>query len=324
MNDSLLTVENLHTYFNTEDGIARAVDGVSFSVPKAQTVALVGESGCGKSVTALSILQLVPEPAGKIIKGKIIFKNQNLLELSEKQMRDIRGNKIAMIFQEPMTALNPVFTIGNQIEESLKLHRKNLSSKQRKEISINLLKKVGISEPEKRLKSYPHQLSGGMRQRAMIAMALACQPTLLIADEPTTALDVTIQSQILALLNDLQQQMNMSILLITHDLGVVAQSADWVIVMYAGKIVEAASVTDLFNNPLHPYTQGLLNALPKLGEKKHRLDTIPGNVPNPVNFPTGCRLHPRCKKCNNDKQCINETPELKEHIPNHFVACWKI
>ncbi len=323
-NSTLLAVENLHTYFKTEEGIAHAVDGVSFSVPKGKTVAIVGESGSGKSVTALSILQLVPEPAGKIVKGKIFFENQNLLEFPEKQMRQIRGNKIAMIFQEPMTALNPVFTIGNQIEEALKLHRKNITKEQRKQIVIELLQKVGISEPKERIKNYPHQLSGGMRQRAMIAMALACQPKLLIADEPTTALDVTIQAQILALLNDLQTQMKMSILLITHDLGIVAQSADSVVVMYAGKVIESANVKELFENPLHPYTIGLLNAIPKLGEKKQRLDTIPGNVPNPVNFPTGCRLHPRCEKCDNDERCMNKAPKLIEHRPNHFVACWKI
>jgi len=323
-NSVLLSVENLCTYFDTEEGLARAVDGVNFSVPKGKTVALVGESGCGKSVTALSILQLIPEPAGKIVDGRITFERQNLLDFDENQMRQIRGNKIAMIFQEPMTALNPVFTIGNQINESLKLHRKDLSSKQRTEIACKLLEQVGISESRKRLKTYPHQLSGGMRQRAMIAMALACQPQLLIADEPTTALDVTIQSQILSLLNDLQQQMSMSILLITHDLGVVAQSADKVVVMYAGKIVESADVNELFANPLHPYTKGLFAALPKLGEKKRRLDTIPGQVPNPVDFPDGCRFHPRCSRCQGDERCMNQLPQLIEHRSNHFAACWKI
>ncbi len=319
----LLTIDNLQTHFCTDDGTARAVDGVSLRIHEGETAALVGESGCGKSVTALSILQLVPKPAGKIIDGTITFHGTNLTGLSEKKMRKIRGNDIAMIFQEPMTSLNPVFTIGNQIEESIKLHR-HLPGNERKELTIDLLHKVGISAPEKRIASYPHQLSGGMRQRVMIAMALACQPGLLIADEPTTALDVTIQAQILELLNDLQQQMGMSILLITHDLGVVAQTADRVSVMYAGKIVESAAVEELFANPLHPYTNGLFAAIPRMGESKRRLDTIPGNVPNPVNFPTGCRFHPRCPKCNGDEKCLNSQPPLKEHSPDHQAACWHI
>jgi len=322
-NGDILTVENLRTYFFIEEGVARAVDGVGFSIPKAKTVALVGESGCGKSVTALSILRLVDEPAGKIVGGTIRFGDLNLLTLSRRRMQQIRGDRIAMIFQEPMTALNPVFTIGNQLIEAIKLHRR-LSRRERIDLAEQLLRKVGIPEPASRLKSYPHQLSGGMRQRAMIAIALACQPDLLIADEPTTALDVTIQAQILALLNDLQKQLDMSILLITHDLAVVAETADYVVVMYAGKIMERADVYELFDHPLHPYTRGLFESLPRMGTGKRNLKTIPGQVPNPLNPPPGCRFHPRCELCKKigDSRCAKEEPALVEKRPGHLVACW--
>ncbi|MFA5864832.1 MAG: ABC transporter ATP-binding protein [Phycisphaerae bacterium] len=322
---NLLQIENLKTYFFTDEGTGRAVDGVSFSVPKGQTMALVGESGCGKSVTALSILKLVPEPMGRIVEGKIIFDGQNLAEFNERQMLKIRGNRIAMIFQEPMTALNPVFTIGNQIIEAIRLHQ-NISRRESRELAVELLRQVSIPEPAQRIKNYPHHLSGGMRQRAMIAMALACKPALLIADEPTTALDVTIQAQILDLLNELQTQSGTSILLITHDLGVVAQTAHSVAVMYAGKIVEYAQAKELFAHPLHPYTQGLFAAIPRLGmgKRNQRLVTIPGQVPNPLNFPTGCRFHPRCPICNNDPKCKSQQPSLIEHRPGHFAACWHI
>jgi oligopeptide/dipeptide ABC transporter ATP-binding protein len=322
---TLLEIHDLKTYFFTDDGVSRAVDGVTFSVPAGKTLALVGESGCGKSVSALSILQLVPEPLGKIVSGKILFDGEDLVSLGERAMRWVRGNRIAMIFQEPMTALNPVFTIGNQIIETIRLHQ-DLSRRESEALAVDLLRKVGIPEPAQRLKNYPHHLSGGMRQRAMIAMALACRPALLIADEPTTALDVTIQAQILDLLNDLQSQMGMSILLITHDLGVVAQTAHTVAVMYAGKIVEYAEVGELFAYPLHPYTQGLFAAIPRLGMSKQnvRLQTVPGTVPNPLNFPPGCRFHPRCFSCNNDPKCLKQEPPLREHRPGHFAACWHI
>jgi oligopeptide/dipeptide ABC transporter ATP-binding protein len=323
-NSSILTIENLQTHFATDDGTARAVDGLSLKIPKGTTLALVGESGCGKSVTAFSILRLIPEPAGKIVSGKILFEGKDLVKLSENQMQSIRGNRIAMIFQEPMTALNPVFTIGNQLTEAIKLHQ-SVTASLRNERAVQLMHDVGIPEPEARLQTYPHHLSGGMRQRVMIAMALACEPSLLIADEPTTALDVTIQFQILNLLNTLQKKTGMSILLITHDLGVVAQTAHVVAVMYAGKIVEYAHVDPLFAKPLHPYTKGLFQAIPRLGqEKSKRLVTIPGQVPNPLNFPPGCRFHPRCPVCNNDPKCKTEAPPLIEHDQNHFAACWHI
>jgi oligopeptide/dipeptide ABC transporter ATP-binding protein len=321
----LLEVKDLRTYFNTDEGVSRAVDGVSFSVPRGKTLAIVGESGCGKSVTALSILQLVPEPTGEIRTGSISLDGVDLVKLGEKQMRKIRGNRISMIFQEPMTALNPVFTIGNQLCETIKLHQQ-LSSEERKALAVSLLRQVGIPEPEARLKTYPHHLSGGMRQRVMIAMALASKPDLLIADEPTTALDVTIQAQILHLLNELQVQTGMSILLITHDLGVVAQTAHAVAVMYAGKIVEYADVKELYERPLHPYTKGLFAAIPRLGMTKSagRLSTIPGQVSSPLNFPAGCRFNPRCQECRNDPKCLNEEPPLVEYFPGHFAACWHI
>jgi len=317
----LLSIRGLSTFFNTEDGTVRAVQDVSFDVKDAQTVALVGESGCGKSVTALSIMRLIPTPSGKIEGGKIFFKNQNLLELSEKQMRKIRGNKIGMIFQEPMTSLNPVYTVGDQIAEAIRLHQKK-SHNEALALAEQMLEKVRIPEPARRLYDYPHQLSGGMRQRVMIAMAISCKPALLIADEPTTALDVTIQAQILDLLDELQNSERMSILLITHDLGVVAQRADYVAVMYASRIVEKCYCTELFNNPLHPYTKGLLKSLPRLGVSAKRLETIGGTVPEPLHFPSGCKFHPRCPIGCNDKKCQTQEPQLKQVSDNHYAACW--
>ncbi|MDY7011297.1 MAG: ABC transporter ATP-binding protein [Planctomycetota bacterium] len=321
-NGTLLTVRNLRTHFFTEDGVVKAVDGVSFAIGKEQTFALVGESGCGKSVTALSIMRLVPQPPGKIIAGEIIMEGQALTGLTERQMRDVRGGRIAMIFQEPMTSLNPVFTVGSQIVEAIDLHRK-LPRRQAKDLAVEMLAQVGIPAPRQRYKEYPHQLSGGMRQRAMIAMALSCDPELLIADEPTTALDVTIQSQILDLLRQIQASRGLSILLITHDLAVVAETADVVGVMYASKLAELTDVATLYREPLHPYTQGLFRSLPRLGQKKERLETIPGNVPNPLAFPTGCKFHPRCPAGCKLPRCRTDEPELREVAPKHWVACWE-
>ena len=318
---TLLSVKNLSTHFFTEDGIAKAVQDVSFSIKKSKTFALVGESGCGKSVTALSIMRLVPEPPGKIVAGKIIFEGRDLSVLSEKQMRSVRGNKIAMIFQEPMTSLNPVYTVGNQIVEAIKLHQKK-STSQAWADAVGMLRKVGIADPERRINEYPHQLSGGMRQRVMLAMAVSCEPALLIADEPTTALDVTIQAQILDLLDELQKQNGMSILLITHDLGIVAERADSVAVMYASRIVEVADSQSLFAEPLHPYTQGLLKSLPRLGFSGRRLQTISGNVPEPLRFPAGCKFHPRCPVGCNDKRCQTVEPKLRNVKGGRYVACW--
>jgi oligopeptide/dipeptide ABC transporter ATP-binding protein len=320
-NSELLSVDNLSTYFFTEEGPAKAVQDVSFTIKKAGTFALVGESGCGKSVTALSLMRLVPQPQGKIVGGEIIFGQKNLLELSERQMRDIRGNKIAMIFQEPMTSLNPVYTVGNQIAEAIKLHQKKNTSRARAD-AVKMLQKVGIPDPQQRIGEYPHQMSGGMRQRVMIAMAVSCEPALLIADEPTTALDVTIQAQILDLLDELQTQNGMSILLITHDLGVVAERADDVAVMYASKIAEVADSQRLFAGPLHPYTQGLLKSLPRLGLSGTHLETIPGTVPDPLHFPTGCKFHPRCPLGCDDRRCQMVEPQLRQVQPGRLVACW--
>jgi oligopeptide/dipeptide ABC transporter ATP-binding protein len=320
-NGTILSVQNLSTFFDTEQGTAKAVQEVSFDIKKGQTLALVGESGCGKSVTALSIMRLIPSPPGKIVSGKIFFKSHNILEFPEKQMRRIRGNKIAMIFQEPMTSLNPVYTIGSQIVEAISLHQKK-TDEQSWTMAQEMLDKVHIPNPDRRMVEYPHLLSGGMRQRVMIAMAISCKPALLIADEPTTALDVTIQAQILDLLDELQKSEDMSILLITHDLGVVAQRADNVAVMYASKIVEQCSCAELFNNSLHPYTKGLLNSLPQLGTRQNRLNTIAGNVPEPLNFPSGCKFHPRCPIGCNDERCQTVEPALKEVSKNHYAACW--
>lgn len=322
MNDRLLYIKNLSTYFHTENGMAKAVQDVNLEIGKGETFALVGESGCGKSVTALSVMRLIPDPPGKVIGGEIYFRDKNLLGLSEKEMRSIRGNKIAMIFQEPMTSLNPVYTIGDQIVEAIRLHQKKDLQTAWME-AVEILGLVGISDPEQRAHEYPHQLSGGMRQRVMIAMGISCKPELLIADEPTTALDVTIQAQILDLLDDLQEKTGMSILLITHNLGVVAERADDVAVMYASRIVEMAGAKELFDDPLHPYTTGLLKSLPRLGYSQDRLEAIPGNVPNPVNFPLGCKFHPRCQLGHSDKTCMTIEPPLKEVQPGRKVACWK-
>lgn len=320
-NELILSVKDLSVHFFGEDGIARAVQDVSISIKKGKTFALVGESGCGKSVTALSIMRLIPDPPGKIAAGNILFGRKRLLELNEKRMRAIRGNHIAMIFQEPMTSLNPVYTIGNQIVEAITLHQRKTRSQAWAD-AVDILGKVGISEPQQRIEEYPHQMSGGMRQRIMIAMAVSCNPELLIADEPTTALDVTIQAQILDLLDQLQQQNGMSILLITHDLGVVAERADDVAVMYASRIAEVAGAKDLFAEPLHPYTQGLLASLPRLGFDKERLYTISGNVPDPLHFPDGCKFHPRCPVGCEDRRCQTIEPQLREVMQGRFVACW--
>lgn len=322
MSERLLYIENLSTHFHTENGIAKAVQDVTLEIEKGRTFALVGESGCGKSVTALSVMGLIPFPPGRIVSGKIFFQDQDLLTLSEKDMRSVRGNKVAMIFQEPMTSLNPVYTIGDQIVEAIRLHQKKDLDAAWSD-AVEILGKVGISDPGQRVWEYPYQMSGGMRQRVMIAMGISCMPKLLIADEPTTALDVTIQAQILDLLDELQEQTHMSILLITHNLGVVAERADDVAVMYASRVVEMSESKALFDKPLHPYTEGLLRSLPRLGDSKDRLYTIAGNVPNPVNFPHGCKFHPRCPIGNNDKRCMTEEPLLKEVRQGRSVACWK-
>ncbi|MEK7689061.1 MAG: ABC transporter ATP-binding protein [Deltaproteobacteria bacterium] len=315
----LLQVTNLHTSFFTDAGEVKAVRGVSFSIDKGKTLGLVGESGCGKSVTALSIMRLVSFP-GKIVQGEIIYNGKNLLGLSEDEMRKIRGAEIAMVFQEPMTSLNPVLTIGNQISEAIILHQ-SLNKNEAMEKTIDVLRLVGIPSPEKRIKDYPHQLSGGMRQRAMIAMALSCNPSLLIADEPTTALDVTIQAQILELIQGLQKQFDMAMILITHDLGVVAETVDHVAVMYAGKIVEYTDTKTLFAEPLHPYTIGLLDSLPTIERTGGVLKTIPGTVPGLLNLPPGCSFYDRCPK--RDAICTEHEPELVEVKKGHFVACYK-
>lgn len=315
----LLQVNDLVTSFKTERGTIRAVDGISFSIRKGQTVGLVGESGCGKSVTSLSILRLIQSPPGFVERGTINFDGKNILEFDEAGMRKVRGNRISMIFQEPMTSLNPVFTIGDQISEVFRIHQ-GMSRKEAREKSIEMLRLVKIPAPEKRVDEYPHQLSGGMRQRVMIAMALSCNPELLIADEPTTALDVTIQAQILDLMADLQKKLNMAILLITHDLGVVAEVCDYVIVMYAGKIAEQAPVKDIFKAPKHPYTQGLLNSIPKLGHKAEYLPTIDGQVPSLFSLPRGCRFQDRCPHVMD--KCRMDEPGLIELGPDKKVACW--
>ena len=314
----LLKVKNLKTYFFTHEGTVKAVDEVSFSVNQGKTLGLVGESGCGKSVTALSIMRLIPNPPGKIVSGEIWFEGKNLLKLDEKEIRKIRGKKISMIFQEPMTSLDPVFTIGHEIVEAIQLHQ-GLNKDEAQKKAIEALKIVGIPDVEKRINNYPHQLSGGMRQRVMIAMALSCNPTLLIADEPTTALDVTIQAQILRLINDLKDKFAASVMLITHNLGVIAEMCDYVAVMYAGHIVEYANVDTLFHNPLHPYTRGLHKSIPRLDLEVERLDTIKGLVPNLLNLPSGCPFHPRCDFC--FKRCVEEMPKLIEIEDSHLVRC---
>ena len=321
----LIDVKDLRTYFYTEDGVVKAVDGVTFRIEPERTLGVVGESGCGKSVTALSIMGLVPIPPGKIESGEILFYRDgqatDLTKLNPKgrEYRSIRGKEIAMIFQEPMTSLNPVFTIGYQIMEAITLHQK-VSKKEAREKAIEMLRQVGIPLPEQRVDEYPHQLSGGMRQRAMIAMALSCNPSLLIADEPTTALDVTIQAQVLDLMRDLQKRFHTSIMMITHDLGVVAEMCEEVVVMYLGKVVEHAPVRPLYHDPKHPYTQGLLKSIPSLATKKERLEPIKGVVPDPLDAPPGCPFHPRCPHAM--EVCTRETPSLKEVAPGHQAACW--
>ncbi len=314
----LLKAKNLKTHFFTHEGTVKAVNGISFEIKLGETLGLVGESGCGKSVTALSIMRLIPHPPGKIVSGEIYFEGRNLLELDERKMRKIRGKKISMIFQEPMTSLDPVFTIGHEIMESIQLHQ-GLKKKEARQKTIEALKTVGMPDAEKRISHYPHELSGGMRQRAMIAMALSCNPTLLIADEPTTALDVTIQAQILRLINELKEKFGASVMLITHDLGVIAEMCDYVAVMYAGHIVEYTDVDTLFRNPLHPYTKGLNKSIPRLDVEVEHLDTIRGLVPNLLDLPSGCPFHPRCDLCL--KKCIEQMPELIETEDHHLIKC---
>jgi len=320
LSDILLEVKNLKAYFYTEEGIAKAVDGMDFVIRKGETLGMIGESGCGKSVSALSIMQLVADPPGRIIEGEIWFEGEDLLKKSPSEIKKIRGNDISMIFQEPMTSLNPVFTIGNQIIEPIILHQKLDKEKARKK-AIEMLDLVGISSPEKQVDNYPHQLSGGMRQRAMIAMALSCEPKLLIADEPTTALDVTIQAQILELLKKIREEIGMAVMMITHDLAVIAEVSDDVLVAYAGKALEYADVKTIFREPRHPYTKALYDSIPRLTDtKKRRLEVIPGMVPNPLEFPTGCRFHPRCKF--SESFCQREEPELKGVSNAHKVRCF--
>ncbi|SFN03920.1 ABC transporter ATP-binding protein [Thermodesulforhabdus norvegica] len=320
-NGIVLRVDDLHTYFFTERGVAKAVSGVSFEVKSGEMLALVGESGCGKSVTALSIMRLIPDPPGKIVGGRIIFEGRDLTRLPEKEMRSIRGNKISMVFQEPMTALNPVFPVGDQVAEVLLCHGK-ATKRDVKDRVIDLFRQVGIPAPERRIRDYPHQMSGGMRQRVVIAMALACRPSLILADEPTTALDVTIQAQILELMKELQQKTGTAFVLITHDLGVVAEMAERVIVMYAGRIVEVSDVVSLFRNPLHPYTQGLMESVPGWaeGKEKQRLKTIPGIVPSLLRLPEGCVFNDRCSR--SFDRCKLEEPDLVEIEDKRLVRCW--
>lgn len=318
MAETLLQVKNLATHFHTEEGIVKSVQDVSFEVKAGEVLGVVGESGCGKSVTSMSILRLIQQPQGKIVNGQILFAGQDLLALSEEQMRKIRGNKISLISQDPMTSLNPVLTIGEQIMEAIMLHQ----GKNRKEAhakAIEMLRLVGIPSPDQRVDQYPHEFSGGMRQRAIIAMALSCEPQLLIADEPTTALDVTIQAQILDLMRDIKTKRNAAIVLITHDLGVVAEMCDKVAVMYAGKVVEYTDVYSLFKNPQHPYTIGLLNSIPKIEVKQDRLEPIDGQPPNLVNLPRGCSFASRCKEV--QAVCHTKDPDLINVEPNHQVRC---
>ena len=315
---ALLSVENLRVYFRGNAKVARAVDGVSFEVNSGETVCIVGESGCGKTVTSLAILGLVPSPPGEIVEGAVIFQGQNILDLDDEKMQDIRGNQIAMVFQEPMNSLNPVFTIGDQIMEAMTAHGE-LSEADARNKCVVLLKDVGIPSPEERLKDYPHQLSGGQRQRVMIAMSLACSPDLVIADEPTTALDVTVQAQILQLFKGLQTQQRMSLLYITHDLGVVANIADRIYVMYAGSIVEQGNISDIFQNPCHPYTQGLLASLPSRAGRGRQLHSIPGNVPDPAYKPDGCPFHPRCEHA--VESCRTRFPDMADYGGGHLARC---
>jgi peptide/nickel transport system ATP-binding protein len=323
MADRLLDVKNLKTYFFTDEGVVRAVDGVDLYIDQGETLGVVGESGCGKSVTALSIMRLIPQPPGKIVEGEISYNGIDLVTLPANKLRKIRGKEISMIFQEPMTSLNPVFTCGEQIAEALRLHE-GLGRRDAMDKTVDMLKLVHIPNAERRVKEYPHQLSGGMRQRVMIAMALSCNPKLLIADEPTTALDVTIQAQILDLLNELKSRLKMAVMLITHDMGVIAETAQRVVVMYAAKVAEEAAVGDLFKEPLHPYTQGLLRSIPRLdlaATERRRLETIPGTVPTlRGDIAPGCRFAPRCPFVKS--VCAEKDPVLKEVKPGHKVSCW--
>jgi len=316
----LLNVNRLKTYLYTSEGVIRAVDDISFGVDKGKILGIVGESGCGKTMTALSIIRLVPPP-GRIVGGEITFDGQDILRLNNGEMRKLRGNRITMIFQDPMTSLNPVFTVGNQIAEILRVH-KGLRRSEALERAESLLQRVGIPDTGRRIREYPHQLSGGMRQRVMIAMAIACEPSLIIADEPTTALDVTIQAQILRLLKGLTEALQTALILISHDLGIIAEAADEVVVMYAGKIVEYATTVELFSNPLHPYTIGLMESLPRFGEnyKERRLKAIPGGVPKLLKLPEGCKFNPRCKYV--IERCMTEEPDLIDIGNGHLVRCW--
>ena len=320
MSEPLLEVIDLQTHFHTEDGVVRAVDGVSYALQPGETLAVVGESGSGKSVTALSILRLIPMPPGRIESGRIVFRGRDLLALSESEMRELRGRAISMIFQEPMTSLNPVHTCGEQVAEVVRLHER-LDRAAARERALEMFRLVGIPSPEQRLDEYPHQMSGGMRQRVMIAMALACRPALLIADEPTTALDVTIQAQILDLLQRLRQELGMAVLLITHDLGVVAETADRVAVMYAGQVVEQCTTREAFRATRHPYTAGLLASLPRLGGDADRLRVIPGQVPDAAAFPSGCRFHPRCPIA--VERCRRDMPTLRDVGGGHLARCFR-
>jgi len=323
MAQRLLDVKNLKTYFFTDEGVVRAVDGVDLYIDQGETLGVVGESGCGKSVTALSIMKLIPQPPGRIVEGEITYNGTNLVNLPANRLRKIRGKEISMVFQEPMTSLNPVFTCGEQIAEALRLHE-GLGRRDAMDKTVEMLKLVHIPNAERRVKEYPHQLSGGMRQRVMIAMALSCSPNLLIADEPTTALDVTIQAQILELLNELKTKLHMAVMLITHDMGVIAETAQRVVVMYAAKVAEEASVGELFKEPLHPYTQGLLRSIPRIdldATEKRRLETIPGTVPTlRGEIAPGCRFAPRCPFVKS--VCTEKDPVLKEVKPGHKVSCW--
>ncbi|HEV8310210.1 MAG TPA: ABC transporter ATP-binding protein [Methylomirabilota bacterium] len=322
MGERLLEVKGLKTYFFTDEGVVRAVDGIDLHIDKGETLGIVGESGCGKTVTALSIMKLIPMPPGRIVEGQILYQGRDLVTLPPSQIRKVRGKEISMVFQEPMTSLNPVFTIGEQIAEAIRLHE-GLGRRAAMDKTVEMLKLVHMANPERRVKEYPHQLSGGMRQRVMIAMALSCNPKLLIADEPTTALDVTIQAQILDLLNELKAKLGMAVMLITHDMGVIAETAQRVMVMYAAKVVEEAPVKELFKEPLHPYTQGLLRSIPRIdlaATKKQKLEAIPGVVPSLLDVPPGCRFAPRCPYVK--PMYTEKEPPLKEVRPGHRVACW--
>jgi oligopeptide/dipeptide ABC transporter ATP-binding protein len=319
MKEPILKVENLKVQFYTDFGVVRAVDDVSWEIRSGDTLGIVGESGCGKSVSILSILRLIPEPPGKIVGGKIMFDDKDILTLNESEVRNIRGNEISIVFQDSISSLNPSYTIGNQILETLRLHQ-GMKGKVGHEKVIDLLKAVGIASPTQRMREYPHQLSGGMNQRVMIAIALACNPKVLIADEPTTALDVTIQAQIMNLFQDIRKKSNMSIVMITHDLGMVAQLVERVIVMYAGKVVEEGSIKKIFNKPHHPYTIGLLKAIPRVKKSREKLEEIPGVVPNLIDPIKGCIFYPRCQSRLN--KCLDEEPSLKEVGPSHTSRCW--